>query len=58
MQSHALRDLFSLGAGEQALCFLSIGTATSARPPKTRPAVASYVRELGAPSAPGREPPA
>lgn len=46
LQSRALRTLFALGSGEQALCFLSIGTAASARPPKPRPAVQSYVREL------------
>jgi nitroreductase len=49
MQSRSLRALFALGSGEQALCFMSIGTAASARPPKPRPAVQSYVRELEAP---------
>ncbi|WP_255440119.1 nitroreductase family protein [Caenimonas sedimenti] len=49
LQSRALRELFALGSGEQALCFVNIGTASSAPPPRARPAVRSYVRELGSP---------
>lgn len=45
--SRALRELFALAADEQALCFLSVGTIASTRRPRSRPAVASYVRTLG-----------
>jgi nitroreductase len=50
LQSPGLRRLFSLTPGEQALCFLSIGTAASRRPPRARPAVARYVSELELPA--------
>jgi nitroreductase len=48
LQSRTLRELFSLGTGKQALCFLNIGTVSQARPPPPRPSVRSYVSELGA----------
>lgn len=46
LQSAGLRRLFSLTVQEQALCFLSVGTALSRRPRRARPAVAQYVSEL------------
>jgi nitroreductase len=50
LQSAALRGLFALGPREQALCFINIGTAMSARPGNARPAVDDYFRELEDPS--------
>ena len=44
LQSRALRELFSLGAGEQALCFVSIGTVSQARRPSAPP-VRAKLRE-------------
>jgi nitroreductase len=49
LQSPALRRLFGLGPHEQALCFLSIGTPASRRPPKARPAPAAYCSVLELP---------
>ena len=46
MESRTIRELFSLAAGEHALCFLSIGTVSSARPPRARPSAKDYVTEL------------
>ena len=45
--SQALRQRFDLGAGEQALCFLSVGTVAPRRPARTRPTVADYCSTLG-----------
>lgn len=47
LKSGALRQLFALKPGEQALCFVSIGTVQSRRPPRARPAVADYFSTLG-----------
>ncbi len=44
--SHALRRRFGLHAGEQALCFMSVGTVAAHRPPRTRPIVADYCSTL------------
>ena len=44
--SQALRQRFQLGAGEQALCFLSVGTVAARRPARTRPTVADYCSTL------------
>ena len=52
--SQALRQRFDLGAGEQALCFLSVGTVAARRPARTRPTVADYCSTLG--PAPARTP--
>jgi len=46
MESRAIRELFSLQAGEHALCFLSIGSVSSVRPPRARPCARDYVTEL------------
>ena len=46
LRSEALRKLFSLGPDEQALCFVSIGTPTSRKAARERPAPEAYVSEL------------
>lgn len=46
--SPALRQLFGLAPGEQALCFISIGTVRERRPARARPAPEAYVTVLGA----------
>jgi len=45
--SQALRRFFGLGASEQAVCFISIGTALTHGKRKVRPQVADYVSHLG-----------
>jgi nitroreductase len=45
--SQALRQRFHLSAGEQALCFMSVGTVAARRPARTRPTVADYCSTLG-----------
>ncbi|AOF86871.1 nitroreductase family protein [Hydrogenophaga sp. RAC07] len=45
--SQALRQRFHLHSGEQALCFLSVGTVAARRPARTRPTVADYCSTLG-----------
>lgn len=47
IKSDALRTCFGLGADEQALCFISIGTVASRKAARARPAVADYVSTLG-----------
>ena len=47
LKSHTLRACFGLGADEQALCFVSVGTVLSRKPARARPAVADYVNTLG-----------
>lgn len=44
--SRALRDAFGLVEGEQALCFISLGTALRDRPARERPLVEQFVRWL------------
>ena len=57
LKSTGLRTLFGLAAGEQALCFVSIGTAQSGKPARLRPAPPDFVSSLSADGhAPGREP--
>ncbi|MEK8046265.1 nitroreductase family protein [Ideonella margarita] len=46
MGSAALREAFDIAPGEQAVCFISIGTPTRAKSPRVRPAVQSFVRWL------------
>jgi nitroreductase len=46
MSAAPLRQLFGLIASELALCFVSIGTATTRKPARLRPAVADYVSYL------------
>lgn len=50
--SRALRRLFALEEGEEALCFLSIGTAASAKPPRVRPGPEAYLSVLAVPPGP------
>lgn len=47
LKSTSLRALFGLHAGEQALCFVSVGTARSRKPARVRPTVADYLSTLG-----------
>ena len=57
LKSAGLRALFDLAVSEQALCFVSIGTAQSRKPARLRPAPADFVSSLSADGhAPGREP--
>lgn len=46
LTSHALRHLLGLGAAQQVLCFVSIGTAQSRKAARVRPALQAYVRIL------------
>lgn len=46
MGSQALRRLFSLDQGEEAVCFINIGTISRAKPPRTRPEPARFVHSL------------
>ncbi|MBL8388716.1 MAG: nitroreductase family protein [Hydrogenophaga sp.] len=45
--SRPLRDCFGLGPADHALCFVSVGTVSTHRPARARPAVADYVQTLG-----------
>ncbi|TNF62767.1 MAG: nitroreductase [Burkholderiales bacterium] len=49
LKSDALRRLFGLGAAEQALCFISIGSVASRKPGRSRPSVSDYHSCLGQP---------
>ncbi len=53
-----LRQLFGLADGEQALCFVSLGTVQSHRPARPRPAPCDFVTSLAGPgkaaTAPGQ----
>jgi nitroreductase len=44
--SPALERLFGIEAGEQALCFVSIGTAARRKPPRARPSTGTFVSIL------------
>jgi nitroreductase len=46
LKSQALRTLFGLEPGEQALCFINIGTPHRRKPARERPAADSYVSVL------------
>ena len=46
LKSAALRRLFTLEAGEDALCFISVGTVHKHRPARERPAVSRYLSVL------------
>lgn len=48
LRSPALEQLFSLQAGEQAVCFISLGTATKRKPARVRPEPSRYVSFLEA----------
>ena len=47
LKSAVLRRFFALGAGEHAVCFISIGRVASRRPARVRPAVVDYLSTLG-----------
>lgn len=55
LKSAGLRALFGLAPGEQALCFVSIGTVQSRKPARLRPAPADFASIL-APGASGAPP--
>ena len=44
LQSQALRRAYELADGEEAVCFISIGTAQRRKPQRARPEPASFVR--------------
>ncbi len=46
LKANGLRRLFGLGDGDQALCFVSVGTAHSRKPARLRPRAADYVSHL------------
>jgi nitroreductase len=46
LKSQALHALFGLASGEQALCFINIGTPHKMKPARQRPAADSYVTVL------------
>jgi len=46
LQSPALRALFQLGADEEAVCFINVGTVSEGRPSKPRPQVTDYYSRL------------
>lgn len=46
MASRQMRELFELHEGEEAVCFLSFGTATKRKPPRTRPNPSTFVSTL------------
>ncbi|CAN5348656.1 hypothetical protein BH10PSE16_BH10PSE16_13290 [soil metagenome] len=48
LKSDGLRVLFGLGEGEHALCFVSMGTAQSRKPPHVRPSPGDYASTLTA----------
>jgi nitroreductase len=44
LKAKAVRDLFGLGPGEHAVCFVSLGTPTRAPLARPRPAVGDFLR--------------
>lgn len=48
LRSPALEQLFSLQAGEEAVCFLSLGTVTKRKPSCLRPEPRRYISFLAA----------
>lgn len=46
MRSTALRQLFALTDGEQAVCCINVGTVIKRKPARLRPAVATFVSSL------------
>jgi nitroreductase len=46
LQSNGLRELFSLRAGEQAVCFVAIGTPLGRKPQRLRPEPSRYISSL------------
>lgn len=52
LKAAALRHLFGLTPGEQALCFLSVGSVQSRKGARLRPSPADYVSTLAIPDSP------
>ena len=46
LYSQQMKTLFGLGAHEQPLCFLSVGTVTRRKPARARPVMADYTSTL------------
>ncbi len=46
LRSMALRQAFDLAEGEQAVCFIGMGTSTKVKPPRLRPSVDDFVQWL------------
>ena len=46
MQSAALRSAFGLAPGEDAVCFVSVGTEVKHKPPRVRPDPATFVSNV------------
>ena len=49
LQSAPLRALFGLTEGQHAVCFVSLGSVQSRKPPRLRPVLADYFTTLGTP---------
>lgn len=46
MQSKRMRDLFQLAYGEEAVCFVNVGTVSKRKMPRLHPEVATFVSSL------------
>lgn len=46
LRSQALREAFGIRCGEEAVCFITLGTPTRVKPRRQRPAVDDFVRWL------------
>lgn len=46
LPSPRLRTLFQLQAGEEAVCFVNVGTASKRKPPRLRPELVEFVTSL------------
>lgn len=46
MKSRRIRDLFQLTEGEEAVCFINIGTITKQKMPRLRPDASAFVSSL------------
>lgn len=46
MQSHRLRTLFQLQDGEEAVCFINVGTVSKRKSPRLRPDIVTFVSSL------------
>lgn len=56
VRSPAIRELFTLADDEDALCFVSVGTATAAKPGRIRPEPCAFHRLLEPPAASSGDP--
>ena len=46
LNARAMRQLFGLNEQEQPLCFMTVGTVTKSKPPRTRPGWGDYTSTL------------